>query len=110
MVVQRQTVQMRVALRVDKDLNAVKLKDLVAGPGLVLELELIRQPRAAPAHHTQPQAAHDTILLKRLADFLHRFRSYVNHKCHSTKKGDSTVGSAPVEPRLPKHVSGLLNR
>ena len=56
-VVQRHAVQIEERLGIDEDAHAVELVDAVALAGLRVELDGIRKPRAAAAHHAQAQAA-----------------------------------------------------
>src|SRR3970282_1732431 len=77
-VVERGAVQVEIALGIADHGHPIHLELLVVGPQLGVELERIRQPRAAPALHAHAQEdALELLLLQNLIDVLaRRLRQY----------------------------------
>lgn len=90
-IVERHALQIRVALWIDKDHNAIILKDLVHWPRAGFQLELIAHTGASSTHDAEAQATFTMILLEKCVNSRNRFRRDLNrwifHKkallCHS---------------------------
>src|SRR5882672_3881586 len=62
--VERHSVQIHHALGINKDLHVLKTEDLIRGPGLSIELELIAEPRTSAAQNAQTQTTVDALSLE----------------------------------------------
>src|SRR5437016_11793191 len=62
--IERHPVQIHHALGIDKNLHVLKVEDLVRGPGLRIELELIAQARTATSQNAQAQTTADALSLE----------------------------------------------
>src|ERR1051326_9092243 len=77
--VQRHPVQEHHALGIDEDLNVVEVQDLIGGPRLGIELELVTQAGAAASEHPQAQSSRDTFALEGFANLVNGLGSYGYH-------------------------------
>src|SRR6266852_6611116 len=95
-VVEGDAVQIEVALRVADHLDAVDVELLVVGAELGVELQRIRQARAAPT--LDPQAQEDTVevlVLQELLDLLARLlRQCQRHQFLSSYSFDAAAGAS----------------
>src|SRR3989442_4821657 len=80
--------QVREAVLVDVDLDALSVDHVVARRGLVFPAELVRHPGAATAHHADPETPLGLAFLE--AELRHLLRSRFSHRHHarSSRSGE----------------------
>src|SRR2546425_2900513 len=103
--------EVRQAVRIDVDLDALGIDHVVVRRGLLFPAELVRHPGAAAAHHTDPETPLGLAFLE--TELRHLLRGHFSHRNHAILpiwrafpeltlgvivSQDATQGAAQVAP------------